>query len=613
MDKELIKKLLIWSSGNKVDGNYNQKSNITVTILGAFNILIAIVSIFVFYFFLSNLHLFDESIPLNTYPSWLLAVISVTGSFLIFFLLRFVFSFQGNITRFFWWCSGADIEILEECPTEHSKYFGIGGTILFTAVMATLAGGYAFYTAFYDPDNPLSSTLTAVVFGIFWGSLIFNLDRYIVSTFGVGDGKKTISWGEFKSALPRMLMAMVLGFVIATPLEIKIFNKEIEVELEKMKAEERINFSTTNNPYRKEIKAKEQELEKANYDWEKINNKLNNINLPDDINQRLKNAQKAKTKKEEHYNKIYSDWYQKYWITTSGHECKDTANLNISYTEKINLCNKIKNRKIVYTQHVTPAKTSLDHANNDLKKVEKERNNYLERENKEILQKRTQINSIIDNLRNEINILKQKDKSWSAKTDTITNNYNGFMAKLIALDRLTYTTKTKIVPVINNDESSVSNHETFSDSTVISLTNIKKPEEASATPTFKEETVKEWTPLFYAKWLITALFVLIEIAPILFKMMMEEGPYDYKINRIKKTMMNDELKKISDFNENISFEVKLNTEKNKRRMEAEIKMTDEILNEIELATTRIAKNAIKQWEKEQLDKDPANFLIKNKS
>ena len=133
-----------------------------------------------------------------------------------------------KIKHFFWWASGAEISILKEFPTEHSKYFGVGGTIIFTALMASFAGGYAFYTAF-------KSVILSLFFGLFWGAMIFNLDRYIVSTFGVGDGKKTISKQELMEASPRILMAILLGFVIATPLELKIFKQEIDVEIEHIK------------------------------------------------------------------------------------------------------------------------------------------------------------------------------------------------------------------------------------------------------------------------------------------------------------------------------------------------------------------------------------------
>ena len=41
----------------------------------------------------------------------------------------------------------------------------------FTALMAFITSGYALYTVF---DN----LFTAIFFGLIWGLLIFNLDRY---------------------------------------------------------------------------------------------------------------------------------------------------------------------------------------------------------------------------------------------------------------------------------------------------------------------------------------------------------------------------------------------------------------------------------------------------
>lgn len=125
--------------------------------------------------------------------------------------------------EFFWICSGANRRILRQCPTEYSKYFGIGGTIFFTAAMATLSGGYAFYTIF-------NSVPTAIFFGIFWGLLIFNLDRFIVNTMYT-DGKYTISWGELAAGTPRLIIAIFLGIVISTPLEMKIFEDRINSQI----------------------------------------------------------------------------------------------------------------------------------------------------------------------------------------------------------------------------------------------------------------------------------------------------------------------------------------------------------------------------------------------
>ncbi len=45
------------------------------------------------------------------------------------------------------------------------------------------------------------------------------------------------------------------------------------------------------------------------------------------------------------------------------------------------------------------------------------------------------------------------------------------------------------------------------------------------------DLTSESLTLLLSKWLITILFIFIEIAPILFKMMTEQGPYDDIVDR----------------------------------------------------------------------------------
>ncbi len=72
----------------------------------------------------------------------------------------------------------------------------------------------------------------ALAFGLFWGLLIFNLDRFIVNTM-YSDGKHTISGYELLSGLPRIIIAIFLGIVISTPLELKIFEDRINFQIER--------------------------------------------------------------------------------------------------------------------------------------------------------------------------------------------------------------------------------------------------------------------------------------------------------------------------------------------------------------------------------------------
>ncbi len=103
---------------------------------------------------------------------------------------------------------------------EQNKYAGIGATVFFTAAMATIASSYALFTVF---DN----LFTAIVFGLIWGLLIFNLDRFIVSTIRKNKSK----WKELAQVTPRIILAIIIAMVISKPLELKIFKKEINAVL----------------------------------------------------------------------------------------------------------------------------------------------------------------------------------------------------------------------------------------------------------------------------------------------------------------------------------------------------------------------------------------------
>lgn len=131
------------------------------------------------------------------------------------------------LKKFFLLCSGVDQDIVNGCSNgEQNKYAGIGATVFFTAVMAFIAGSYALFTVF---DN----VYLAVFFGLVWGLLIFNLDRFIVSTI-----KKRDSFlDEFIQASPRVVLAIIIAIVISKPLEIKIFDKEIATVILKEKNE----------------------------------------------------------------------------------------------------------------------------------------------------------------------------------------------------------------------------------------------------------------------------------------------------------------------------------------------------------------------------------------
>lgn len=152
--------------------------------------------------------------------------------------------------KFFWWCAGADDTILEKCSkSEHIKYAGVGATVLFTGVLASISGGYALYTVF-------DAVPMAVAFGLLWGAVIFNLDRFIVSTIR----KEGKFWRELLMVTPRILLALVLAVVISKPLELKIFDKEIQAVLKEKQAELAIQHKALVNKQFAEVDSVKSEI-----------------------------------------------------------------------------------------------------------------------------------------------------------------------------------------------------------------------------------------------------------------------------------------------------------------------------------------------------------------
>jgi len=131
--------------------------------------------------------------------------------------------------RFFWFCAGANAQVLlrKDCYLDRGRYAAMGVTVLITACTAALAGGYTFYTVF-------NSTDWAIIFAIFWGLAIGNIDRFVImSTRKVSK----FSWRQMATASLRLIMAALIAFAMAKPLEMAFFRPEIDAEIERQNTE----------------------------------------------------------------------------------------------------------------------------------------------------------------------------------------------------------------------------------------------------------------------------------------------------------------------------------------------------------------------------------------
>lgn len=181
----------------------------------------------------------------------------------------------GSIMRFLWKAAGGDRYILERATySDQIKYMCLGGIVFATGAMAGLAGGYAFYTIFSPKGSALENELhyptmlTAIVFGIIWGLMIFNIDRFIVTSTGKGDGTEKITWDELKSAIPRIIMGAIIAITISKPIEIRMFQTEINIKLKERQIEQQTEYI---NKIKKNFQA---EFESINNDLKKYENEI---------------------------------------------------------------------------------------------------------------------------------------------------------------------------------------------------------------------------------------------------------------------------------------------------------------------------------------------------
>jgi len=181
---------------------------------------------------------------------------------------------SGPIMRFLWKCAGGDRYLLERATySDQIKYMCLGGIVFATGAMAGIAGGYAFYTIFEQRssaiDNPIDTTalIGGLIFGIIWGLMIFNIDRFIVTSTGKGDGTEAITWDEFKGAIPRILMGAIIAITISKPVEIRMFKTEIDIKLrEKQIEQQRTYIDKVNANFNEELGKKDLEIKKFEED-----------------------------------------------------------------------------------------------------------------------------------------------------------------------------------------------------------------------------------------------------------------------------------------------------------------------------------------------------------
>jgi uncharacterized membrane protein len=418
-----------------------------------------------------------------------------------------------RIMRFLWKCGGADPQILQYAPySDHIKNAGIGGVVLATTVMAMIAMGFAMHTIFGDNDaqGHHGNWAITIPVSLVWGLIIFNLDRFIVSTVK-GDGTEKITLGEWGAMLPRLVMAIIIGLTISAPLETYIFQKEIQREWQ---------LSMDKLALAKKYEIQQEEDQKnaenvKNYDLKK---------------------QEVDAQRE-----IVKEWENRFSDETMG-----------------------RSGPRGYGKEAIKMEENM--------KIEKNRLAQLEAQLKEFEDKK---------VGNE-DLVKAKQDSSMAK---IKREVPGFLDKIMMLEKL--SAHGKEVEKYNAVTGKVEEKQ--------------DPDDKTKTIAKKEEI---YGSAFWPIWLVRLLFMIVEIAPVIFKFMIWKSSYDY---------MQDNVSQILEAKQGISLEI-ITDENNKMHKVKENYNARRIVevskrqNELEKENAIHAITLYAEKEREEIEKNPEKFV-----
>lgn len=410
----------------------------------------------------------------------------------------------GLVRKLLWFCAGADKEILKFTNYyDHMKYLGIGGVVLSTAFLAVLSMGFAMHTVFAEPDangDLQGNWFITVSIAIAWGLIIFNLDRFIVTSTGKGDGTEKITGPEILGALPRLAMAVLIGFCISAPLETYIFDKEIQREwklsMDQLALSKKYEVIQTENDHNKELNEKVVVLEK------------------DAKAQQL----------------IVDKWATAFEEEASG----------------------MRGGRGIGPE-ARAMKSQLDEATAKLNSIESERDSLrnIQRQNENL------IKSKIDSVMNETK-----------------NSQMGFLDKIMMIERLSANGKSvpKFDPATN---------------TIIQGQEIEIYGSATG-------------PI----WLVRLLFMILEIAPVILKLMLVRSAYDYMQDNVQEIVLAKQgvfVEVVKDENEKIHYRQK---NYNPQRIVSIV----EHQNKLEEENSKHALNVFAEREKKDIDQNVDNYV-----
>jgi predicted transcriptional regulator len=133
-----------------------------------------------------------------------------------------------SVGNYLVWLGGGDRAVLAEVPLARPRFIQMAGVLLTVAGVAGASMIFAVHDGLNEPW-PLSAALAVP-----WGLMILFAERFLVLSTGASRyrGRRLLL-----IAIPRLALAVILAFVIATPLVLRVFASEIKAQINATQAE----------------------------------------------------------------------------------------------------------------------------------------------------------------------------------------------------------------------------------------------------------------------------------------------------------------------------------------------------------------------------------------
>lgn len=490
------------------------------------------------------------------------------------------------LTRFLWWCAGVDIEIIKQCPHEWSKYASMGATILFTGILAMLSGGYAMYTVFRDGtlnDLDIKALKYSCVFGILWGLVIFNLDRYIITTFKKSNGDIWIVrvFTDLLHAFPRIVLAVIIAITISKPIELKIFENRLtqqilENEQEVLKRNKE-TYIDIYNIEQQRIDTANTKAEGRRLEVEKENKPQSVVQLEKDLEQIKKEISEEKKKEE-----LAKKERKKIWNN------KDNFNLQLD-----TLNNLVWKQEIKYLK---PSKYKDYQEYGKQKKGANAKIEELESEEKDLKQK---IQEEWDNHNDKYDgLIAQNDSTLNKQTKTLNDNEEG----------------ARIAKAKADSIASIAYRNNFV-TQLEALGDLKRAQIKETDDEFTKQEKRDGARNFaLISWAITLLFLCVELAPMLTKLITSRGSYDDIMDARESEIKNECLRRQKQVEQEFEWSIKSNDAEKETYYQESVVMNQKLMSKIAETQLELLDVAIGEWRKEELEKikvNPSQYVKSN--